>query len=193
MERTLHAHLASLTLPLVLSVALGASTFCGATEKSDNPATPAAGSGSESESGSDSDSDSGSGSGSGEASTLGVIRVTATGEDGRYNFSVTLLSGDTGCEHYADWWEVLTPEGQLLYRRILAHSHVDEQPFTRSGGPVAISAARSVIVRAHTNDGGYLPQAMRGSLEGDFTVETLDGDFARSVERQSPQPDGCAF
>ncbi|MEL6341429.1 MAG: hypothetical protein AAFQ65_16120 [Myxococcota bacterium] len=188
MKRYRPGPLALHPLPLVLSVALAASMFCGATE---TPETPATGLGSdenpESDRGSEPDSN------SDDTSTLGVIRVTAAGENGRYRFSTTLLSGDTGCEHYADWWEVLTPEGELLYRRILAHSHVDEQPFTRSGGPVAISASRSVIVRAHTNDGGYLPQAMRGSVEGGFEVETLDADFARSIERQPPQPDRCAF
>ena len=50
---------------------------------------------------------------------------------------------------------MLSLEGALLYRRILAHSHVDEQPFVRSGGPVPVGASDIVIVRGHMNPGGY--------------------------------------
>ncbi|MCB0054175.1 MAG: hypothetical protein KDE24_32035, partial [Caldilinea sp.] len=65
-----------------------------------------------------------------------VFGVTVRGDDGAYQFSVEIASPDTGCNQYADWWEVLDSDGNLLYRRILTHSHVDEQPFIRSGGPV---------------------------------------------------------
>ena len=63
-----------------------------------------------------------------------VTAVSATGEAGAYTFDATVRSPDTGCNSYADWWEVVSPNGELLYRRVLLHSHVDEQPFTRSGG-----------------------------------------------------------
>lgn len=52
-----------------------------------------------------------------------------------------MRSPDRDCGLYADWWEVVGEDGRLLYRRILMHSHPDEQPFTRPGGPVAIAAA----------------------------------------------------
>ncbi|MGA9190363.1 MAG: hypothetical protein WBZ24_01400, partial [Anaerolineales bacterium] len=65
-----------------------------------------------------------------------VISVDVSGEEGAFTFAVEIASPDTGCDRYADWWEVVTPNGDLLYRRILLHSHVDEQPFARSGGPV---------------------------------------------------------
>jgi hypothetical protein len=64
-----------------------------------------------------------------------VVAVEVTGEPGARAFTVTVRSPDTGCERYADLWEVVSTDGDLRYRRVLAHSHVDEQPFTRSGGP----------------------------------------------------------
>lgn len=115
------------------------------------------------------------------------------GEPGNYTFAVTIESPDTGCEQYADWWEVVTPEGNLIYRRILAHSHVDEQPFQRSGGPVAVQPNQTVIVRAHMHPFGYGAQAMQGRVEGGFEAVTLSPDFAADLANAEPQPQGCAF
>ena len=67
-----------------------------------------------------------------------VLSVNPNGEPGNYSFSVTISSPDEGCSQYADWWEVISLDGELVYRRVLHHSHVAEQPFTRSGGPVPI-------------------------------------------------------
>jgi len=123
-------------------------------------------------------------------------RVTAVeakpGSNG-YSFAVTIESNDTGCDRYADWWEVITPEGELLYRRILAHSHVDEQPFTRSGGPVAVGEDDDVVVRSHTNPDGYSAQAMKGSVNEGFSSTVLPEDFAADLAEAEPQPSGCAF
>ena len=104
-------------------------------------------------------------------------------------FSVTIESPDTGCQQYADWWEVLSLEGELVYRRILAHSHVNEQPFTRSGGPVPSS--QEVIVRAHMNTGGY-GQAMQG-MQDSFRVVELAAGYAADLEQAEPQTGTCAF
>ena len=122
-----------------------------------------------------------------------VIRVQVQGSADAYTFSVRVRSPDTGCERYADYWEVLSPEGQLLYRRILAHSHVDEQPFTRSGGPVPIGAAQEVLVRAHMNPDGYGGAAMRGSPQAGFEPFTVAPDFAAAVAQQPPRVGSCAF
>ena len=76
--------------------------------------------------------------------------------DGRYTISVTVTHADSGWEHYADRWEVLGPDGEPLGTRVLAHPHIDEQPFTRSQSDVEIPpGVTSVVVRAHDNVHGY--------------------------------------
>ena len=122
-----------------------------------------------------------------------VIGVEPRGSSGSYLFLVTVRSPDTGCGQYADWWEVITPAGELVYRRVLDHSHVKEQPFARSGGPVKVSEQQEVIVRAHMNRAGYGGAALRGSALGGFEPTVLAPDFAQAVAGQAPQPQGCAF
>ena len=122
-----------------------------------------------------------------------VRSVTASGDENRYQFAVEVRSPDTGCEQYADWWEVVSEDGELLYRRILAHSHVSEQPFTRAGGPVAIDADTSVIVRAHMHPGGYGGAALRGSVSAGFEAIQLAPDFAIHLNQIEPLPSGCGF
>ena len=84
-------------------------------------------------------------------------------------------------------------DGALLYRRILTHSHVDEQPFTRSGGPVAIDADENIIIRAHMNTLGYGHTVLSGSVSQGFTMSTLDASFAQTQEFAQPLPQNCAF
>lgn len=129
----------------------------------------------------------------GPAAEADIVSVEASGGTGAYSFSVTVSSPDTGCELYADWWEVVTPEGDLVYRRVLLHSHVSEQPFTRSGGPVAIEADDEVVVRAHTNTGGYGGQTLRGSVTAGFEVYRPEARFAAALASSAPLPEGCDF
>jgi len=119
--------------------------------------------------------------------------VKVSGDPGAYTFVVEVASPDTGCEQYANWWEVITPEGELLYRRVLLHSHVDEQPFTRSGGPVVIGAEQEAIVRAHMHPSGYGTEAFRGSATKGFAPVDLSATFAADLATVEPLPDGCAF
>lgn len=122
-----------------------------------------------------------------------VVSIEVTGDPNAYQFSVEIASPDAGCDQYADWWEVLTEEGKLVYRRILAHSHVDEQPFVRSGGPVAVKADTVVLVRAHMHPGGYGGSVMKGTVQAGFEQVELGSDLAPGVESEPPQPTGCAF
>ncbi len=122
-----------------------------------------------------------------------VSAVELSGEAGAYTFSVTVSSPDAGCEQYADWWEVATETGDLVYRRVLLHSHVAEQPFVRSGGPVAITSDQTVIVRAHMNTGGYGGAALRGSADGGFEAFQPEPGFAAPLASREPLPDRCDF
>ena len=127
------------------------------------------------------------------APTANVVAVEVSGRPGAYEFSVGIASPDLGCQQYADWWEVLSEKGELLYRRILWHSHSNEQPFERSGGPVNIAASQVVWVRAHMHPGGYGGAPFRGSVQGGFRAAAPVPGFAAGVEKLVPQPDSCAF
>ena len=121
-----------------------------------------------------------------------VTKVTVSGE-GSYRFNVTLKSDETGCAQYADWWEVLDSKGRLLYRRILFHSHPNDQPFTRSGGTVPLEPESMVYVRGHMNKRGYAGDVFAGSIAHGFKKAEKVPVFPKSIETQKPLPNGCAF
>ena len=125
--------------------------------------------------------------------TTQVSAVKVTGEAMNYNFAVTVESQDTGCDQYADWWEVIDADQSLVYRRILAHSHVMEQPFTRDGGGVTITSDQTVYIRVHMNNSGYATLGLSGSVDNGFKAVDIDKSFAKEVESEAPQPSGCAF
>ena len=71
-------------------------------------------------------------------------------------FFVTVKHQDKGWDHYANRWEVVTLDGDLIATRTLLHPHVNEQPFMRSLSNVKIPAGTNkVIVRAHDSVHGY--------------------------------------
>ena len=90
----------------------------------------------------------------GEADVVEVsVRRTSAGI---YRFDVTLSHADEGWEHYADAWEVVGPDGAVLARRVLAHPHVNEQPFTRGlVGVVLPTGLASVTLRGRDSVHGY--------------------------------------
>ena len=83
----------------------------------------------------------------GEADVL-TVEVKKTGKN-VYRFDVTVRHADDGWEHFANRWEVLSPDGKLLGTRVLAHPH-DKKPFTRSLSGVTVpEGTKEVIVRSH--------------------------------------------
>ena len=103
-----------------------------------------------------------------EANVVGV--EFSRGGDGTYTFRVSVLHNDTGWEHYADWWRIKTPQGREIARRVLAHPHVKEQPFTRVLRGVRIpEEVEQVVVEAHCSVHGYGGQQMLVDLRSGET------------------------
>ncbi|HCQ64922.1 MAG TPA: hypothetical protein DIU07_07030 [Rhodobacteraceae bacterium] len=80
-----------------------------------------------------------------------IVAARAEGQ----TIHVTLAHPDTGWDHYADGWEVVTGDGRSLGLRVLAHPHVNEQPFTRSLRLDAPLPDGPVSVRARCNVDGW--------------------------------------
>ena len=75
---------------------------------------------------------------------------------GNWTIAVTLSHPDTGWDHYADGWRVLSPTGEELGVRVLHHPHVEEQPFTRSLSGVAIpEGLQEIQIEARDNKDGW--------------------------------------
>ena len=94
-----------------------------------------------------------------DAGEVEIVKVKAEKQRASWVFHVTLKHGDTGWDHYADAWRVVTGSGKELGTRTLYHPHVDEQPFTRSLGDVDIPAdVAEVFVEAHDKVHGWSKQ-----------------------------------
>jgi hypothetical protein len=116
------------------------------------------------------------GNGAANAGNADVTFVKAAqAADGTWTFSVTVEHPDTGWQDYADGWDVVTPDGQVLkpnpddaFTRVLLHPHENEQPFTRSQGGIAIpEGVTQVRVRAHDLVDGYGGQEVVVDLTAD--------------------------
>ena len=96
------------------------------------------------------------------ANEVQVVDVKAEKQRSGWVFHVTLKHADTGWEHYADAWRVVTNKGKELGTRTLYHPHVGEQPFTRSLRDVKIpSDASEVFVEAHDKEHGWAKQKFK--------------------------------
>lgn len=126
--------------------------------------------------------------------------------DGSWTFSVTVRHPDTGWEDYADGWDVMTPDGQVLkaapddpFTRLLLHPHVKEQPFTRSQSRIVIpDGVTRVTVRAHSLTRGFggreiVVDLTQSSGEG-FEVQRAATPESRALAAPAvytyPRPDG---
>lgn len=128
-------------------------------------------------------------------------------DNNKYEFSVTIQSPDEGCSRYANWWEVITEGGDLLYRKVLNEPHDFEYQFTTNATVEVSNSNQVVIVRAHFSDDvsaylrrnneneRYTTQAMKGSVSrpSSFRQTRLPSQFAIRVERQGEQPQKCSL
>ncbi|PVZ65773.1 hypothetical protein DC094_17590 [Pelagibaculum spongiae] len=91
------------------------------------------------------------------AGEVDVVDAKVTkNNDGSYDFSVSLLHADSGWDHYANRWELLDNQQNILATRTLHHPHENEQPFTRSLHRVKIPAGvKQILVRGHDLVHGY--------------------------------------
>ncbi|WP_218044819.1 hypothetical protein [Kiloniella majae] len=86
-----------------------------------------------------------------------VIKVEGYKDGDRgWRFNVTVRHDDTGWDHYANRWEIITEDETILATRVLHHPHENEQPFTRSLSGVDIpKGVKKVFIRAHDSVHGY--------------------------------------
>jgi len=92
------------------------------------------------------------------------VRVECSGS---CTFAVTLEHADTGWDHYANQWDVMTLDDQLLGSRVLYHPHENEQPFTRSLSGVKIPQGVSQVrIRAKDTVHGYSSQEFLVDIPG---------------------------
>jgi len=85
-----------------------------------------------------------------------AVDIRAADVPGTFDIDVTVRHADSGWDHYANRWEIVGPDGEVLATRVLHHPHVHEQPFTRSLSAVTIPAAFTwVRVRSHDLVHGY--------------------------------------
>ncbi len=86
--------------------------------------------------------------------------------DGTWRFEVTVRHADEGWDHYADLWQVIAPDGTVLGERVLAHPHVNEQPFTRSLAGVLVDDEIGVVtIRARDSVHGFGGAEMEVDLD----------------------------
>jgi len=99
------------------------------------------------------------------AGDVKVVDVKASKQGDSWTFDVTLEHEDSGWEHYADAWRVVSDDGKEYGTRTLFHPHENEQPFTRSQSGIKIPAdVTTVYVEAHDKVHGWSPDRFKYKL-----------------------------
>jgi hypothetical protein len=122
-----------------------------------------------------------------------IVKVSAQSQNALYTFSVSVHSDDLGCQQFANWREILNDKGVLLYRRILFHSHVQDTPFTRSGGALDISSKDTLYIRAHMSTSGYSGIVYTGSIKEGFHPLKTSKKFDENIANLAPYSNECWF
>ena len=108
-----------------------------------------------------------------------------------YTISMTVKSSDKNCNHYVNWLEAVSEDGELLYRRILHHPHSKEQPFIRGGVTKLINEATVFYVRAHIHPFGYSNKGMKGSIKTGFSAIDIPAGFAKQLANNGENSSDC--
>jgi len=108
-----------------------------------------------------------------------------------YSLYATIKSSDKDCNHYVDWWEAVSEDGKLLYRRTLGHPHSTEQPFNRGGSSSNINEDTVFYIRAHIHPDGYSNKGMKGSVKTSFVATDIPEGFASELAKTGEMPGGC--
>jgi len=99
------------------------------------------------------------------ANNVEVVNAKAEKQRANWTVHVTLKHGDTGWDHYADAWRIVTEGGSELGKRTLHHPHIKEQPFTRSLANISIPPGTEfVYIEAHDNVHGWAKQRYKLKL-----------------------------
>ncbi|MFQ5427100.1 MAG: hypothetical protein ACE5EV_08470, partial [Gaiellales bacterium] len=96
-----------------------------------------------------------------------IVDATVAAEGEAFDFRVTVSSPYDTPTRYADGWRVRDEEGTVFGEHTLAHSHENEQPFTRSQAGVAIpEGVTSVVVEGRDIESGYGGSTVSVALPG---------------------------
>ena len=138
-----------------------------------------------------------------------VLKAEAKQGQTEHTLQVTIQSPDRNCGQYTDWWEIITPEGELKGREISHQPHTDQSSWSDELMLSAdeVKPDQTLLIRAHFKGGGmnsegefilrrdlqgYTNQALQGTIQEGFHQHVrLPGNFALWLEDDPPQPTEC--
>jgi len=98
------------------------------------------------------------------ANDVEILDVKLEKKRSSWTARVTLKHEDTGWDHYADGWRIVSSSGKEIAKRVLYHPHVHEQPFTRSLADIKLAENAVVYIEAHDNVHGWSPNRVKVDL-----------------------------